>query len=385
MRWIAWALLLGACLVAKPSRAPETRVIEVSTAQQLMEALREPLKNVTIRLAPNTYAPVPRETPSRFRSGDHVANLSVGVIVSGNGVRIEGPENGQATIAADANYQLFFKNCMECELERVKTSDSGLHEKQYSGAILAENSSVCIANCSIGGASSATHSTIGAIYGRANTELNIESNEIAGHTTAIAIENRGTAIVSGNLLVGRALTYTDGGSGLRVGAGIDAVVERNHMSGFDTGIELRENSSLHCRNNIIENCHDIGIMSDSGWNGRLRIEQNVIYRCGGPGIAVRADGDQIATRNIVVETGLQIPWPSAVFSEGARSDAVVRRNTLHDNTTSVESLDRDVPREMFWRARRKWTRTYRNTPVGIDGRHKFHESAFLTRYGRWAY
>jgi hypothetical protein len=49
-----------------------------------------------------------------------------------------------------------------------------------------------------------------------------------------------------------------------------------------------------------------------------------------------------------------------------------------------DALNRDVPREIFWRARRPWTRTYRNTPVGVDGRHKFYESAFLTRYGRWA-
>ena len=163
-----------------------------------------------------------------------------------------------------------------------------------------------------------------------------------------------------------------------------ASVKSNHVEGFVTGLKAQGHVELSCQANVIENMLSDGIVAADENIGRVRLEDNVIFRCGRAGVAIRANGDQLATRNIVAECGSVQPRESAVYALGAKSDAAVRKNTLYRNTVTDPKLDRDVSREAFWRARRPWTRTYRNTAVGVDGRHKFYESAFLTRYGRWA-
>jgi hypothetical protein len=59
-------------------------------------------------------------------------------------------------------------------------------------------------------------------------------------------------------------------------------------------------------------------------------------------------------------------------------------NTFYDNRrVSDETFSVDVTREWFWRERRSYIRKYRNTPLGVDGRHSFWSGSFLQRYTRF--
>jgi hypothetical protein len=128
--------------------------------------------------------------------------------------------------------------------------------------------------------------------------------------------------------------------------------------------------------------HGAAIMANGPETSRLIVERNVIYRSRG-GIFVAWGGNEqptgYASSNILVEIGIAGGPPDPPVSVGTAFET--RNNTCFDNK---DDSTKGTSREMFWRARRPWTRTYRNTPVGVDGRHKFYESAFLTRYGRWA-
>jgi nitrous oxidase accessory protein NosD len=391
MRSFAWAFVLVVSLLLTSGRQPTRRVVDVSTAQQLMDALRAPVENVIVQLAPGTYTLTTtsqRETIGSCGETGEITTVTVALRVTGERVRIVGPEEGEAVVRADATYPVYFDQCSDCELERVTIAGDVADNKMYGGASVAANqSSVRIANCSMRDDGPALQSEAGplkwvkGIYGR-NAELEIEFNEITGHACGIVLFDHARATIRNNRITGMGASKNNGG-GVLVMCDSDAVIEKNHVSGFTRGVQIAMRGSAVCRNNIVEDVYWHGIDALNHDIGRLSIEQNVFYRCGAAGIAVRADGDQRANRNMVVETGLISPRPSAILVVGAHADAAVRKNTLYDNTVLDESLDHDVPREMFWRTRKKWTRTYRNTPVGVEGRHKFHESAFLTRYGRW--
>src|SRR4051812_42247797 len=95
MRSLAWALLIGAALVATSGRQPSQRVINVTNADELIRALGTPLEDVTIEMAPGRYVLPGRNevlglgpcNPAGYVSNDRV---SVGVIVSGRRVRLVG-------------------------------------------------------------------------------------------------------------------------------------------------------------------------------------------------------------------------------------------------------------------------------------------------------
>jgi hypothetical protein len=393
MRTSPWALFIGACLAATSGRTPAPRVIEVSTAQELTAALRSPLDHVTIQLAPGSYSltgtPAPDDALGR-RADSAIMPVTAGLVVSGRHVRLTGPVNGEAVIVTDADYKIYFKDCIECELERLIVSGSPADSLQDANdtAILATRSSVRIANCSMRDNLPhylADDSQAGGdgICGREGADLQIEFNEITCNW-GIVLQDDARAVVTNNLVQGQGPLAKPRGGAMLIMGDASATVERNHFRNFKKGLSIEGRPTIVCRANVIEEVTGDGITATGYGVGRMRIEENAIYRCGAAGIAVRADGDQKASRNLVVESGRVSPRPSAVWVFGARSDAALRKNTLYDNVVLDDALDRDAPREMFWRARRPWTRTYRNNPVGVDGRHKFYESAFLTRYGRWA-
>lgn len=361
---IAWALLVGAALAGTSGRAPSRHVIEVSTAAQLKDALAEPLHDVTINVAPGRY--VLAEGADGSVEGEALA-------VSGRNVRIVGSENGDVVLTTTSRTVVFFIDCAECELDGVEVA----------GGVRTRSSSVSISNCGIEeGLRTATSSVSVSncriqVMGTYSANVLAEYNEF---TRGVFLNGGERVILRRNLI--EAGDFAE--PGILVGGTTSVVAERNIIRGFMTGIQLVENASLEASANIIEQIQGVGILGTENGLGRVALRENVIYRCGGSGITLRADGDQNATRNLVVETGLTEPKESAILAMGARADAAVRKNTLFDNTVLNHEFDRDVSREAFWRARRSWTRTYRNTPVGVEGRHKFYESAFLTRYGRWA-
>jgi hypothetical protein len=374
MRISTWALLIGAVLAAtvslagKPARVQSRHIINVTTAAQLANVLHGPLDDTTIRLAPGIY---------EFTVDTDID--SFGVLLSGHRVRLEGMDADSTRIVAHSPL-ITFKNCVDCGLDHISiTVGDG------DGRIYAMKSSVEITNCVI---------TSGVTGNRASL-LTLEQNEITLHKTGIEICDDGHAVIRNNLVEGPAdSNSTSGLVGVKVGCTAQAVVERNHIVGTQYGIAIMEDAIVGARFNLIENITGRGITIESSFSQpRVTVESNVVYRCGTAGIAVdehpRKQSKETlgrVTSNIVVDTGKRPRFgrPGAIVRLGVPEGFVISDNTCYDNAPSKYSIEHDVPREMFWRARRPWTRTYRNTPVGVDGRHKFYESAFLDRYGRWA-
>lgn len=383
MRSLAWALLVCVFLPA-PVHAAERHAVDVSTGDQLMEALEGAPDGTTVRLAPGVYRlPGIQRGVTLRQCGDVVdaTPATVGVIVSGTDIVIQGPADGDSELITTADVGIQFRNCSDCAIKGVSILGIDPGEPGNPRAlILSIDSSVRIENCAL----SADVSTLRGITGLASTgvsRVTIESSEIAGVAQGILLSGSTTTTIENTLISGASRDH--GGPSMHVDCGASATLMRSHLENFVEGVRITGHASLACRKNIIENMGRDGVAAVEEGLGRLRIEKSVFYQCGGAGIAVRADGDQRASGNLVVATGGVQPRQSAVYVVGARADAAVRKNTLYDNTVLDESLDRDVPREIFWRVRRPWTRTYRNTPVGVNGRHHFYESAFLTRYGRW--
>jgi Right handed beta helix region len=378
MRWIAWALLLVAGIHSPEERKPSGgRVVEVSTVEELMDALREPLDHVTLELSPGEY---------------DLTRTSVRL--AGRGARLIGQDPDHVAIVTHGVGGIYFKDCVDCVIEAVTVTDGtrDSNSKAREPAIFAVNSSARIANCVIrdtGGQ--------GIVAGR-QTLLTIENCEILRNALdGISICDDAHAIIRNNLIEGLGseglgrISRTSCAAVL-IGCDAQAIIERNHVREYDVGISTRGSVDVEVRANIVEGMRNSGIacMADSLAMPRAIIESNVVYLCDAGGILVRgrprsADAHGRVSRNLIVGTGINTDHPSrgAIVLENVPDGFVVHKNTCYDNAKVEDSLNRDVPREKFWRERRPWTRTYRNTPVGVDGRHKFHETAFLTRYGKW--
>jgi hypothetical protein len=413
MRSLAWALLVGAALAGTSGQHPSQRVIHVASADELIRAVQTPLENVTIQMAPGRYAlPGQEQRLGLGPCNSYVTNdpVPVGLVVSGRGVRLEGSGADATVIVSDAYCRICFRNCADCEIEHVTiTGQEGGHT---TFGLMAIDSKVRLANSVVRdngnyeegkdntGLSTVASRPATGLVGWKNSELTIEASEFSRNVTAIVLRENTRALIRNNLIEGFGAVDEMGNDAIDLMCDATATVERNHLRGSTGGIYLSDAASLTLNENIIEDVYYAGVSmvgayASGPWSdrnipdpggklGRVRIEQNVIYNCGNAGVAVRANGDQTATRNIIVACGGIKPPASAIIAYGADADAAVRKNTLYDNVVTNPELDRDVSREAFWRARRPWTRTYRNTPVGVDGRHKFYESAFLTRYGKWA-
>jgi Right handed beta helix region len=241
------------------------------------------------------------------------------------------------------------------------------------------NSSVQILNCVVRARTRAENATL----------LMMEHDEVF---RGIELCGDAHAIIRNNLMDGCADDHPVE-NGVGMGCSAQAVVERNHLRRFRAGLYVHDDANVTARFNIIEGANGgIECRGRGERKPRVVIEANVVYQCGTWGIVVDVPARPTSgkaraqvTRNIIVGTG---PDPGAQI-QGALvlarvpREFVIRNNTCYNNAASADSLDHDVPSEIFWRVRRKWTRTHRNTAVGVDGRHHFYESAFLTRYGRW--
>jgi hypothetical protein len=396
MRSLGWILLIGASLAATSGRAPAPRVIEVSNSTELIAALNGTLDRVTINLAPGTYELTPRTRlvppePSgltddaMYRSGheDESISVRVGAVVSGRNITLEGSPEGETVIRTHAGYGIYLEHCKDCAIERVTISGGVVDSLQRSGdgAVVVRESSARVRNCVI----KDNYDVVGTEFGiagicvREGGVLKAEFNEIACLSApAVSIFDGGVTSIQNNLIKG----------GIQATGKYRAVIEKNLITQQYWGIRAG-GGSLEIRGNIIETVSMQGIFINSSRDAA--VDRNVVFDCGGVGIyairAIYSAGQLRVTRNLIVATGVD-PFSKENFSVPPLfihwSGAIDQNNTCYANAARADSLNRDVPREAFWRARRSWTRTYRNTAVGVDGRHKFYESAFLTRYGKWA-
>jgi hypothetical protein len=407
-----------AVLLSGAAREPVRDPLEVATGAELEEALSGPRYDAVIVLAPGVYELVPESaidsSCGNCANPDTLIPITVGLTVSGRNVRIEGPRDGTATIVTRAGYGLYFKDCVDCELERVTVTGG---ERDTSGlatdaAIVAKRASVTIANCivrdNIGSAETIAKNTVGimGLCGREGSDLTIERCEILRNSwDGIALYRDARASISNNLIDGvdGAGVETGGGRGVAIGVTWNgaATIERNLVRKYWKGIGVFVDADVVARGNIVEEMRTWGISVWDADRGRPRavIERNVVYDCGACGVAVTREAayDENEPRgrlvtNIVVHTGQNPKYDApdyycyqcALALHAVPEGFSIRGNVFFDNREADGApFDEDTTREMFWRGRRGWVRTFRNTRVGVDQRIKFHESAFLMAYPRW--
>jgi hypothetical protein len=405
-------------LGARPERVPIRDPLHIATGAELEEALSGPRRNATIVLSSGLYELDPESavdsTCGNCADPDTLVPITVGLTISGSNVRIEGPRDGSAVIVTRAGYGLYFKDCVDCELDRVVVTGG---ERDASGAatdaaIVARNSSVSISNCvirdNIGDRERIAQNTVGivGICGREGADLAVEYCEILRNSwDGIALYRDARATISNNLIDGAdaAGVEAGGGRGVAIGATWNsrARIERNLLRRYGKGIGVFVDADVVAYGNIIEEMRAWGISIWDAGTGRPRalIERNAFYDCGAYGISVTRhaayapdDKPWRLTANIVVHTGQNPQYDSpgdygpqcALALEAVPDGFSARGNVCYDNREAGDVLfEQDTTREMFWRDRRSWVRTFRNTGVGVDGRVKFHESAFLTEYPRW--
>ncbi len=411
----AVVLLAGTLLF---SREPARDPLHVSTAAELEEALSGPRRDAVIHLAAGVYPLTPESaidsTCGNCAHPDTLIPITAGLTVSGRNVRIEGPAEGHATVVTNAGYGIYFKDCIDCEIERVTITGG---ERDTSGAatdaaIVATRSSVRIANCiirdNVGNPNVVAKNTAGimGICGREGADLVIEQCEILRNSwDGIALYRDARAIITHNLIDGIDAAGVEAGGGRGVAIGItwnaSATIERNLLRNYWKGIGVFVDADVVAEGNIVENMRTWGINIWDADTGRPRasIVRNVVFDCGACGIAVTRKAPYAkeeprgrVSDNIVVHTGQNPKYDSPDYScqqcplalHAVPEGFSIRGNTFYDNRrASSEECSKDVPSERFWRERRGWVRTYRNTGVGIDGRMKFHQSAYLTEFPRW--
>ena len=419
MRVLTWVCLLAAASsVAAGPREPVGRMVEVSTSAELAEVLASPGRDLTVRLLPGTYILSPSasidSTCGNCEEPDTLIPITVGLVVSGRDVRIVGPERGEAVIFTRAGYGLYVRDCRDCVIERVTITGGERDTSALAtdAAIVAKRSSLTIRNCviadNVGDPAVVEKHVVGimGICGREGSDLVIEHNEIVRNSwDGVALYRDAGAVIRNNVIDGIDGAGREAGGGRGVAIGVTwngrAVIERNHLRRYWKGIGVFEDADVEARANIVEEMRTWGISLWDADRGRPKavIEENVVYDCGACGISVTraapygsGETPGRVARNIVVHTGQNPKYDApdyycyqcALALHAVPEGFVIRGNAFYDNREAADSLfEQDLPREMFWRKRRGWTRTYRNTEVGVDGRHRFHESAFLTRYGRW--
>jgi hypothetical protein len=159
-------------------------------------------------------------------------------------------------------------------------------------------------------------------------------------------------------------------------------------------VDGRNRATVFLRVNFIEELQADGIAVYG--NTQIFIDENVVFRTGTCGVKIdlRQETGEVPGqmwRNYIVHTGqdptyddgqycAQCPLALHNVPEGFELDD----NTYYDNRRVSEcDVPKDKVREWFWRKRRSYLRKYRNTKIGVDGRHSFWDSSFLHRYSRF--
>lgn len=391
--WIVAAL--GAA--REPAREPARDPLDVSTGAELEEALSGPRHDAVIRLAPGVYELMPEaaldSTCASCANPDTLIPITVGLTISGRNLRVAGPRDGTATIITRAGYGLYFKDCIDCEIDRV-TITGGERDGLYlatDAAIVATRSSVTIRNCVVRDDRTTdqivTDRALSGICVREGADLTIQNCDITRNGAhGISLYGDAKALISNNLIDKEDAVCSEGpgwecGAGIRVHDAAMASIERNLIKRYGFGVSADHNSDVVASGNIIEEVW-FGIYLQGA--PHVVIERNAVYDCSACGIAVTAGAIGRITSNFVVHTRQGPQDDAQPCYQELPSDLSVRGNVYYDNREVGEDpFGKNTTKEMFWRERRSWVRTFRNTGVGVDGRVKFHESAFLTEYPRW--
>lgn len=337
--------------------------------QRALEGIRGP---VVLELAPGRHVVAPSvfvdPTCGNCPDPDEPVEGTLGLRVSGNGIRIRGTHPDSVVIHTNAGYGLFFEGCRDCALEGV-TVTGGVRDpdgRATNGGVVARNATVTLSDCRISGnvGDSATVSEvvvgIAGIVGREEGRLTVDGCRIDGNSwDGIALYRGAWGEFRNNVVDG-----VDQASGARIGGGrgvgigltwnAEATVEGNLVRRYWKGIGVFVDARATIRHNIVEEILTWGIAYWAAGDGAAAadIRENVIFRTGACG-AMLAGSDAAGpvtggfVGNALVETAqnptydsgepycTQVPIAggpgTADEGEGVPPGFQVAENLLHSN------------------------------------------------------
>jgi hypothetical protein len=354
---------------ADPARAAELLVAppeaEVPGAlADLESALEEATPNTTIRLFPGTYDLSPKRyvepTCGNCEAESTRVEATVGLRVSGRGIRILGDSGGGSVVRTHAGYGILFEDCEDCALVAV-TVTGGERDPSANAtdaAVVAKSSSVSILDCvirdNIGDSTVVAKTVVGIIgvAGREGSVLTIRGNRILRNSwDGIALYRDAQATIEANIIDGVDLARGEQvGGGRGVGIGVTwnarATIRGNLVRRYWKGIGGFVDAQITVEENIIEHMATWGLTLWDAGRGRPAgfFLRNVVYDTGACGASVIRGSNAPPfpgrfVQNVMVQTGQDPRYDSGepyCFQEPIAEHAVpesfaIAGNILHRN------------------------------------------------------
>jgi hypothetical protein len=383
-------VVLVAVVAARVVLESGFETIEVSTAQQLHDALASPRERTSVVLAPGEYHLTPAaavdSTCGNCEDPDEMVPVTVGLRVSGTKVWILGPDRGEATIYTHAGYGILFKSCDDCGIAGVTITGGERDTAQAAtdAAVVVKNSSVSILHNkitdNIGDSTVVASGIVGimGVCGRDNSFSWIHNNVITRNSwDGIALYRDAEADIEANLIDGvDKARGREAGGGRGVAIGITwnakAKVSRNVVKRYWKGIGIFVDAHAVVQQNIVEEMLTWGIAYWDAGKGKpwAFIENNVIYDCGACGVSITREVPYAEDEapgglagNIIVKTGQNPKYDDpdyycfqcALALHAVPEHFAIENNLYYNNRRASEDLfDEDVTEEEFLSAKNEF-------------------------------
>jgi parallel beta-helix repeat protein len=362
--FLVWAsLLVAAC---DGGTTPRT---EVHDGAELQRAIAEAAPNTIISLRPGRYvlAPVAYTDSTCGNCEDPAEHVpaTLGVRISGSGIRIIGAHRDSVTIETNAGYGLLFEDCRDCLLRDV-TVTGGVRDddgRATDAAMVVRRSTLTVEDCILRdniGDSAVVAATVVGVAGiavREDGDMTIRRCMLTRNSwDGIALYRGSRATIQDNIIDGvdkAAGGRVGGGRGVGIGMTWDAraVVERNHVTRYWKGIGIFVEADADVRENVVEDILTWGISlwGPDGATPAARIERNVVFDTGACGVMIdRPDGGAdpgTLTGNLIMRTGQNerydsgepYCWQRPIARHGVPAGFVETDNVLFDNRQPAEA------------------------------------------------
>lgn len=312
MMQITAALILIAMATTQQAPDRAARAIDVETAEQLQQALAEPVQAMTIRLAAGEYhltpAPYTDPTCGNCQDPQTQAQTTVGLHIRNSRVVLLGPTEGEAIIHTNAGYGVLVEDSPQVVIMRL-TITGGARSTDGNatdGAIVVRNSTVQITNNHIRDnlgdpeVVARTVSGVMGIVGRERSDMTITGNRIMRNSwDGIALYRDAKAVIDGNVIDGvdkaTGANYTGGrGVGIGITWNAKATVRHNLVTRYWKGIGIFVDGQATVQGNIVEDIITWGIALWGAGSGEPvgHIRDNIIYKTGACGVSIAAASTQ---------------------------------------------------------------------------------------------
>jgi hypothetical protein len=266
---------------------------------------------------------------------DHrtTVNASRGFLIEGKVLIIRGEDAARTTLITNAGYGVLFLNSRGSRLENVTVTKGkrDLDGNATDAGIVAKFSTVTISGVIIRDNSDRADSVvvgIGGIFGRENSELNIERCLIYNNGwDGITLYRGAVACICDN-------TIRDGrGVGIGLTWDAAATVLRNRISGYWKGIGTFGASRAIVSNNLVTKCLGWGIIA-TGDSYLDAINNNVLYN-GNCGLAIWSETCRGRfVNNICINNGWKEQWVApqvGLWNNGKAENFIIANNDIWGN------------------------------------------------------